>query len=79
MEKTYSGLVGILPDSEAEEKVDEDDDGVDDVDATPCRFSPARLSKTHANEFIRSQLASSRVHTATVVNDQALIDEWEHQ
>ena len=79
MEKTYSGLVGILPDSEAEEKVDEDDDGGDDVDATPRRFSPARLSKTRANASIRSQLASSRVPTATVVNDREVVDEWERQ
>ncbi len=59
MEKTYSRLVGILPDSEAEEKVDEDDDGGDDVDGTPWCFPPARLSKTRANACIRSQLASS--------------------
>ncbi len=49
MEKMYSGLVGILPDSKAEEKVDE----------YPLAFSPARLSKTRVNEFICSQLASS--------------------
>jgi len=79
MEKTYSGLVGILPDSEAEEKVDEDDDGGDDVDATPRRFSPARLSKTRANASIRSQLASSRVPTATIVDDREVVDEWERQ
>ncbi len=59
MEKTYSGLVGILPDSKAEEKVDEDDDGGDDVDGTPRRFSPAGLSKMRVNVCIRSQLASS--------------------
>ena len=59
MEKTYSGLVGILPDSEAEEKVDDDNDGGDDVDGTPRRFPPARLSKMRANACICSQLASS--------------------
>ena len=59
--------------------MDEDDDGGDDVDGTPRHFPPARLSKTRANACICSQLASSRVPLATVVDDQDVVDEWEHQ
>ena len=41
--------------------------------------SPPRVSKTRANGLIRSQLASSQVPTAEVVedNDARVIAEWE--
>lgn len=77
LEKSHSGLVGI-PDSDAEEKEAEDDEADGGVD-TNRRLSPARASKTRANESIRSQLASSRVRTATVVDDQDIVNEWEAQ
>ncbi len=38
-------------------------------------ISPAHLSKTRANACIRSQLTSSQVPTATVVDDQEEVDE----
>ncbi len=75
LEKTHSGLLGI-PDSDAEEKVDEEEGGGDAGNETSWRLSPAHASKTHANQYIRSQLASSRVPTATVV-DQELVDDWD--
>jgi hypothetical protein len=75
LEKTHSGLLGI-PNSDAEEKVDEEEGGGDAGDETSWCLSPARASKTRANQYIRSQLASSRVPTATVV-DQELVDDWD--
>jgi hypothetical protein len=58
LEKTHLGLLGIL-DSDAEEKVDEEEGGGDAGDETSWRLSPVRASKTRANQYIRSQLASS--------------------
>jgi hypothetical protein len=79
MEKTHAGMMGI---EESEDK-DHDSDAVGDegelgvVNSLCC--SPPRVSKTRANEFIRSQLASSRVPTAEVVEDDdaRVIAEWE--
>jgi hypothetical protein len=70
----HSGLLGI-PDSNAEENVDEEEGGGDAGNETSRHLSPARASKTRTNQNIPSQLASSRVPTATVV-DQELVDDW---
>jgi hypothetical protein len=69
MEKTHAGMMGI------EESEDEDhaSDAVGDEGelgvVNTLRRSPPRVSKTRANGFIRSQLASSRVPTAEVVGE----------
>jgi hypothetical protein len=76
LEKTHSGLLGI-PDSNSEEKVDEEEGGGDAGDENSWRLSPTRVSKMRANQYICSQLASSRVPTTTVV-DQELVDDWDH-
>ncbi len=79
MEKMHAGMMGI------EESKDEDhdsdvvgDEGEPGVVNT-LRRSPPGVSKTRANGFIRSQLASSRIPTAEVVGDDdaRVIDEWE--
>jgi hypothetical protein len=75
LEKTHLGLLGI-PDSNAEEKVDEEEGGGDASNETFWHLSPVRASKTRTNQYIRSQLASSRVPTATVV-DLELVDDWD--
>ena len=69
---------------EESEDEDHDSDAVGDegelgvVVNTLCR-SPPRLSKTRANGFIRSQLASRRVSTAEVFEDDdaRVIAKWE--
>ena len=82
MEKTHAGMMGI------EESKDEshDSDAVGDegelgVVVNTLHRSPPRVSKTRANGFIRSQLASSRVPTAEVFEDDdvRVIAEWESQ
>jgi len=81
MEKTHAGMMGI------EESKDEDhvSDAVEDEGelgvVNTLRCSSPRMSKTRANGLIRSQLASSRVPTAEVVedNDAQVIAEWESQ
>jgi len=79
MEKTHAGMMGI------EESKDEDhvSDAVGDEGelgvVNTLRRSPPRMSKMRANGLIRSQLASSRVPAAEVVeNDDArVIAKWE--
>jgi hypothetical protein len=81
MEKTHAGMMGI------EESEDEDRDSGAVVEnegelgvVNTLRRSPPRVSKTRANGFIRSQLVSSRVPTAKVVDeddDGRVIAEWE--
>jgi hypothetical protein len=58
LEKMHLGLLGI-PDSNAEEKVDEEEGGGDAGNETSRHLSPARASKTRTNHYIRSQLGSS--------------------
>ena len=55
------------------------DEGELGVVVNTLRRSPPRVSKTRANGFIRSQLASSRVPTAEVFEDDDawVIAEWE--
>jgi hypothetical protein len=69
MEKTHAGMMGI-EESEDEDHVSDavGDEGELGVMNT-LRSSPPRMSKTRANGLIRSQLASSRVPTAEVVED----------
>ena len=68
---------------EESEDEDHDSDAVGDKGelgvVNTLRRSPPRVSKTRANGFIRSQLASSRVPTAEVVqdNDVRVIAKWE--
>ena len=79
MNKTHAGMMGI------EESKDEDhvSDAVGDEGelgvVNTLLHSPPRVSKTRANGLIRSQLASSRVPTAEVVEDDdaRMIAEWE--
>ena len=81
MEKIHAGMMGI------EESEDEDNvsDAVGDEGQlgvmNSLRSSPPRVSKTRANGLIRSQLASSRVSTAEVVEDDdaRMIAEWENR
>ena len=80
MKKTHAGMMGI----EESEDESHDSDAVGDEDelgvvVNTLRRSPPRLSKTRANGFIRSQLASSRVPTAEVFEDDdaRVIAEWE--
>ncbi len=56
-----------------------EDEGELGVVVNTLRRSPPRVSKMRANGFIRSQLASSRVPTAEVVEDDdaRVIAEWE--
>jgi len=68
---------------EESEDEDHDSDAVGDEGelgvVNTLRRSPPRVSKTRANGFIHSQLASSQVPTAEVVqdNDARVIAEWE--
>ena len=81
MEKTHAGMMGI--EESEDEGHDSDvvgDEGELGVVVNSLRCSPPRVSKTRANGFIRSQLASSRVPTAEVVvedDDARVIAEWE--
>ena len=76
LKKMHSGFLGI-PESDVEEGASDEEGGGDAGASVPRRMpSPSRVSKTRANEFIRTQLASSRVPTATVVDDREIIREW---
>ena len=57
-----------IQESEDEDRGDEDEVEVLGEENTLCR-SPSRAAKTIAIGFIRAQLASSRVPTAEVVED----------
>ncbi len=58
LEKMHLGFMGI-PDSNAEEGADNKEGGGVAGNDVPRRTSPARASKTRANQYICSQLASS--------------------
>jgi hypothetical protein len=80
MEKTHAGMMGI--EESEDEGHDSDvvgDEGELGVVVNSLRCSPPRVSKTRANGFIRSQLASSLVPTAEVFedDDEQEIAEWE--
>ncbi len=83
MEKMQAGMMGIQ-DSEDE---DHDNDATGDEGelgvVNTLRRLPPHVSKTRANGFIRSQLASSQVPTAEVVgnddDDARVIAEWERR
>jgi hypothetical protein len=73
-----------IEESKDEEGHDSDvvrDEGELSVVVNTLRHSPPRLSKTRANGFIRSQLASRRVSTAEVFEDDdaRVIAEWERR
>jgi hypothetical protein len=78
MEKTHSGLLGIM-ESNAEDRRDDEEGGGSADEEIPWRRSPTRTSKTQANQCIRSQLASTRVPTAEIVLDEEMIAEWNRQ
>ena len=80
MKKTHAGMMGI-DESKGEDEEEVAEGGEED---NVPRRSPSRVAKTRANDFIRTQLASTRVPTAEVAHDSAeedahVIAGWERR